>query len=146
MRDLKFDRIDRYHAERVTAICDRHLPAIQSLITNQKLDEAYDRSTGLALFYEPRLYGLLAGLYQRRKNWQKYWPALIMSGEWPPHQQLDVESWMTKNSKNGPAQLRSRFPTCFTMRYARSLMPDNVVAILHQFDFFLFRPQSRMGA
>lgn len=135
---LKYDRWDVYDAMRVNEICSLHIPAIEALIVAGENDQAYDKTVGLATYYHPRTYEILSTLYHDRRNWEKYWPALVMSGAWPHKTNFLIHQWMTKHSKNGPTQLRSRFPTCFRSRCARPLMPLRVVDILFQFDFFVF--------
>jgi hypothetical protein len=139
MHPLKFDSIDELRAHRVSQICGRHITHIEALMASGDLEGAFRKVTGLAMFYHPDIYRLLASLYRARGSVKKFWPALIMSGIWSHEQEHQVFDWMTQFSKDGPSQLRSRFPTCFRMRYARPLMPDRVVTLLLQFEFFVFR-------
>lgn len=138
MQILKYDSLDLDIAIYATKLCDLHMPAIEALILAGDNDSAYRKLVGLATYYHPRIYELLATFYLQRRNLTKYWPALLMSGAWSRQNNFLVHEWIRKHSKNGPAQLRSRFPTCFRSRAARPLMPLHVAKLLFKSDFFVF--------
>lgn len=146
MQTLKYDSIDLRIAKRANELCSLHIPAIEALILEGDNDSAYNKIVGLAAYYHPRFYEILSTLYLDRENWSKYWPALIMSGAWPHETNFLVWQWISKHSKNGPFQLRSRFPTCFRSRAARPLLPLHVAELLFEFDFFVFPERKSRGA
>ena len=96
--------------------------------------------SGSGKYYHPSIYSVLANCYQYT-NREKYFIALIMSGDWTAEEELEFMPWVLSIKNNSELQLLSQFPECFKFRSSIHIYPEKTKLFIreHLSSTFMFK-------